>query len=31
MQYAIDVWTDLGVLKAEATPADLIAHGIFDR
>jgi NitT/TauT family transport system substrate-binding protein len=31
MQYAIDVWTDLGVLKAEVTPADLIAHGIFDR
>jgi NitT/TauT family transport system substrate-binding protein len=30
MQYAIDVWSDLGVLTAEVTPADLIAHGIFD-
>jgi NitT/TauT family transport system substrate-binding protein len=30
MQQAIDVWSDLGVLKVELTPADVIAHGIFD-
>jgi NitT/TauT family transport system substrate-binding protein len=30
MQYAIDVWSDLGMLKVELTPADVIAHGIFD-
>ena len=30
MQYAIDVWTDLGVLRAKLTPADVIAHGIYD-
>jgi NitT/TauT family transport system substrate-binding protein len=30
MQYAIDVWSDLGMLKVELTPADVIAHGILD-
>jgi NitT/TauT family transport system substrate-binding protein len=30
MQYAIDVWTELGLLKTELTPADVIAHGILD-
>jgi NitT/TauT family transport system substrate-binding protein len=30
MQYAINVWSDLGMLKVEVTPADMIAHGIFD-
>jgi NitT/TauT family transport system substrate-binding protein len=30
MQYAIDVWADLGVLKANLAPADVIAHGILD-
>jgi NitT/TauT family transport system substrate-binding protein len=30
MQHAIDVWTELGVVKAHITPADAIAHGIFD-
>jgi NitT/TauT family transport system substrate-binding protein len=30
MQYAIDVWTDLGVLRAKLAPADVIAHGILD-
>jgi NitT/TauT family transport system substrate-binding protein len=30
MQYAIDVWTDLGLLKTQLTPADVIAHGIYD-
>jgi NitT/TauT family transport system substrate-binding protein len=30
MQHAIDVWSDLGLLKVKVTPADLIAHGIFD-
>jgi NitT/TauT family transport system substrate-binding protein len=30
MQYAIDVWTDLGVLRADIAPADIIAHGIWD-
>jgi NitT/TauT family transport system substrate-binding protein len=30
MQYAIDVWTELGLLKTELVPADVIAHGIFD-
>ena len=28
MQYAIDVWTELGLLKAQLTPADVIVHGI---
>jgi NitT/TauT family transport system substrate-binding protein len=28
MQYAIDVWSDLGMLKVEVTPADVITHGI---
>ena len=31
MQYAIDVWSDLGMLKVKLTPADVIAHGIFDQ
>jgi NitT/TauT family transport system substrate-binding protein len=30
MEYAIDVWSDLGMLKVELTPADVIAHGILD-
>jgi hypothetical protein len=30
MQYAIDVWTALGLLKTQLTPADVIAHGIHD-
>jgi NitT/TauT family transport system substrate-binding protein len=30
MQHAIDVWTKLGVVKAQITPADVIAHGIYD-
>jgi NitT/TauT family transport system substrate-binding protein len=30
MQKAIDVWSELGVLKVEVTPADVIAHGILD-
>jgi NitT/TauT family transport system substrate-binding protein len=30
MQYAIDVWSDLGVLKVKVSPADVIAHGILD-
>jgi NitT/TauT family transport system substrate-binding protein len=30
MQHAIDVWTELGVVKAQITPADVIAHGIYD-
>jgi NitT/TauT family transport system substrate-binding protein len=30
MQYAIDVWTELGVLKTQLTPANVIAHGIWD-
>jgi NitT/TauT family transport system substrate-binding protein len=30
MQYAIEVWTELGLLKTELVPADVIAHGIFD-
>ena len=30
MQHAIDVWSELGVLKVEVTPADVIAHGILD-
>jgi NitT/TauT family transport system substrate-binding protein len=29
-QKIIDVWTSLGVLKAHVTPADIIAHGIWD-
>jgi NitT/TauT family transport system substrate-binding protein len=28
MDDAIDVWSDLGVLKVKVTPADVIAHGI---
>jgi NitT/TauT family transport system substrate-binding protein len=31
MQYAIDVWSDLGLLKVKLKPADVIAHGIFDQ
>jgi NitT/TauT family transport system substrate-binding protein len=31
MQYAIDVWTDLGVLTTALTPASVIAHGILDQ
>ena len=30
MQYGIDVMSSLGRLKVQVTPADLIAHGIFD-
>ncbi|HEX6112347.1 MAG TPA: ABC transporter substrate-binding protein [Geminicoccaceae bacterium] len=30
MQYAIDVWTELGLLKTKLVPADAIAHGIFE-
>jgi NitT/TauT family transport system substrate-binding protein len=30
MQGAIDVWTELGLLKTQLTPADVIAHGIYD-
>ena len=30
MQHAIDVWSQLGVLKVKVTPADVIAHGILD-
>ena len=30
MQLAIDVLAEAGQLKTELTPADLIAHGIFD-
>jgi NitT/TauT family transport system substrate-binding protein len=30
MQYAIEVWTELGLLKTPLTPADVIAHGILD-
>ena len=30
MQHAIDVWSDLRLLKTQLTAADLIAHGIFD-
>jgi NitT/TauT family transport system substrate-binding protein len=30
VQKIIDVWTRLGVLKVHVTPADLIAHGIWD-
>jgi NitT/TauT family transport system substrate-binding protein len=30
MRYAIDVWSELRVLKTELTPADVIAHGIYD-
>jgi NitT/TauT family transport system substrate-binding protein len=30
MQHAIDVWSDLGLLKTQLTPTDLIAHGILD-
>jgi NitT/TauT family transport system substrate-binding protein len=31
MQRAIDIRTELGVLKVEVTPADVIAHGILDQ
>ena len=30
MQHAIDVWSELGVLKVQVAPADVIAHGILD-
>jgi hypothetical protein len=30
MQYAIDVWSELGVLKVEVAPADVITNGILD-
>jgi NitT/TauT family transport system substrate-binding protein len=30
MQHAIEVWSELGVLKVIVTPADVIAHGILD-
>jgi NitT/TauT family transport system substrate-binding protein len=30
MQNAIDVWSELGVLKVKLTPADVIAYGILD-
>jgi NitT/TauT family transport system substrate-binding protein len=30
MQQAIDIWSGLGLLKTQLTPADLIAHGILD-
>jgi NitT/TauT family transport system substrate-binding protein len=30
MQHAIDVWSELGMLKVEVAPADVIAHGILD-
>jgi NitT/TauT family transport system substrate-binding protein len=29
-QYAIDVWSSVGMLKVKVTPADVIAHGILD-
>jgi hypothetical protein len=29
-QYAIDFWRSLGALKADITPADFIAHGLWD-
>jgi hypothetical protein len=30
MQYAIEVWTELGLLKTQLMPTDVIAHGILD-
>jgi NitT/TauT family transport system substrate-binding protein len=30
-QKAIDVWSTLGVLKADISPADTVGHGIWDR
>jgi NitT/TauT family transport system substrate-binding protein len=30
MQNAIDVWSELGMLKVKVRPADVIAHGILD-
>jgi NitT/TauT family transport system substrate-binding protein len=30
MQYAIDIWTEQGLLDFKLTPADLIIHGIWD-
>lgn len=30
-QKAIDVWSGLGVLKHDITPADVIGHGVWDR
>jgi NitT/TauT family transport system substrate-binding protein len=30
MQQAIDVWSSIGMLKMEVTPADVIRHGIWD-
>lgn len=29
-QYAIDVWSGVGMLKMELSPADIIAHGVWD-
>jgi NitT/TauT family transport system substrate-binding protein len=31
MQNAIDVWSELGVLKVKVTPADVIAYGIVEQ
>jgi NitT/TauT family transport system substrate-binding protein len=30
VQKAIDVWTSVGVLDKEVTPADFVAHGVWD-
>jgi hypothetical protein len=30
MQYAIDIWTEHGLLDFKLSPADLIIHGIWD-
>jgi NitT/TauT family transport system substrate-binding protein len=30
MRYATAIWSELGMLKVELTPADVIAHGILD-
>ena len=30
LQKAIDVWHSVGVLKADVTPAEFVAHGIWD-
>jgi NitT/TauT family transport system substrate-binding protein len=29
-QKAIDVWSSLGLLETDLTPADVIAHGVWD-
>jgi NitT/TauT family transport system substrate-binding protein len=29
-QYAIDLWSSVGMLKAPLSPADIIAHGVWD-